>query len=680
MRKVTTGRLLGSKRVNLRLTIAKKLMAAFGFIVLLVALVGGAGVIGLEKVRGLLLSMYEDRLVPMSDLYDVYASLLNIRINVLEHVLSEDSAKLAWADTAIVQYNNTISEYMDKFRKHADLTSEEKEWLASWDAAWSAYKAERDSVLRLSREGRKIEAIGQAMSTAATKFGAARDSLEGLVRAEKRLASDAQRQAIAIYEMARLLIVIGSAAAALLAIAISLFVSRAITLSVRAMAVAADRLANIELPGLVKVFEAVAKGDLTQTPQVNFQRVEVKSSDETGDLAMAFNRMVDQLGVAGEAVSQMVLNLRSLLGELNRNALGLASASEQLSQAAQQAGAATQQIASSIQQVARGAQEQSASVQQTSASMQQLSSAIEQIAKGAQEQARRVEEATGRVRRIAEAIGQVAMATQELERAAGEMTVTAGQGSEVVGKAVGSLVLIKDRVGETARRIRELGKHSEEIGQIVEVIDDIAEQTNLLALNAAIEAARAGEHGRGFAVVADEVRKLAERSSRATKEIGQLIRAVQRGTEEAVQAMELGVKEVEEGSGLASEAGEALRRIRESVAGAHEGVKRIAELASGIRGDAESTVSAVLEVMGIVQQSGAATEQMAASSGEVVKAVDSIASVSEESAAVAEEVSASTEEMSAQVEEMVASVEGLARMAEELRQFVGRFKLVGATT
>ncbi|MHB1162619.1 MAG: methyl-accepting chemotaxis protein, partial [Chloroflexota bacterium] len=201
--------------------------------------------------------------------------------------------------------------------------------------------------------------------------------------------------------------------------------------------------------------------------------------------------------------------------------------------------------------------------------------------------------------------------------------------------------------GTAAAKVQELDKFSGQIGSIVEAIDDIAEQTNLLALNAAIEAARAGEHGRGFAVVADEVRKLAERSSRETKQIGDLIAQVQRGTHEAVSAMEQGSREVETGAQLAEEAGEALKNILTAVQVANQQTMQIASAAS----------------------------QMESASQEVVGLMDSVSAIVEESTAATEEMAASTEEMSAQVEEIVAQAQSLAAMAEELQAAVAQFKV-----
>jgi methyl-accepting chemotaxis protein len=234
---------------------------------------------------------------------------------------------------------------------------------------------------------------------------------------------------------------------------------------------------------------------------------------------------------------------------------------------------------------------------------------------------------------------------------------------------------IKTKVDLSAEKVHEMGQRSDQIGIIVETISDIASQTNLLALNAAIEAARAGEHGKGFAVVADEVRKLAERSSVATKEIGGLIKGIQKTVLEAVTAMNEGAAEVESGVNLAGQAGHALKDILKSVEGVNQQVGQIATAAKHMNTLSNDLVSAVDSVSAVVEENTAATEQMAAGSNEVTQAIENIASVSEENSAAAEEVSASAEEMSAQVEEMSASAESLAGMAEALHEIVAQFKL-----
>jgi len=223
--------------------------------------------------------------------------------------------------------------------------------------------------------------------------------------------------------------------------------------------------------------------------------------------------------------------------------------------------------------------------------------------------------------------------------------------------------------------VQEMGKRSEEIGAIVETIQDIASQTNLLALNAAIEAARAGEHGKGFAVVADEVRKLAERSSLATKEIGGLIKRIQGTVAEAVLAMDEGAKEVESGVALANEAGSALGSILAAAEKVYTQAKEAGEAAKLMNVASDELLEAVESVSAVVEQNTASTEEMSAGASEVSQAIENIASVSEENSAAVEEVSASTEEMSAQVEEVTASAQSLMEMAKELQAVVALFKL-----
>ena len=249
------------------------------------------------------------------------------------------------------------------------------------------------------------------------------------------------------------------------------------------------------------------------------------------------------------------------------------------------------------------------------------------------------------------------------------------QGADMTHRTVDGMGKIKEAMDMASKRVTDLGERSNEIGKIVATIDDIAAQTNLLALNAAIEAARAGEQGRGFAVVADEVRKLAERSSGATKEIADLITSIQAGVGEAVKAMKDGNKEVDDGYKLAADAGESLTAILKTVKEVGAQVEKISGAATALSGMSSDMVKVTDSVSSIVQENTAATEQMSASSSQVSKSVEAVAGVSEENSAATQQVSAAAEEMSAQVEEVVASAKSLADMARGLQESVATFKL-----
>ncbi|MEI7846867.1 MAG: methyl-accepting chemotaxis protein, partial [Chloroflexota bacterium] len=211
------------------------------------------------------------------------------------------------------------------------------------------------------------------------------------------------------------------------------------------------------------------------------------------------------------------------------------------------------------------------------------------------------------------------------------------KGGRKVDDTTKGKLIIGDATRDSGDKIAALTQKTDQLGEIAQVIDDIAYQTNLLALNAAIEAARAGEQGKGFAVVADEVRKLAERSSVATKEIGSLIHEIQKTVQEAVVVSTSAAQEI--------------------------------NLAS------IDLMDSIEEVAKVVKENETITEKLADSSNEVMKAIENIAAVSEESSAAVEEVSASTEEMSAQVEEVTASARMLAEMAHSLQAVVAQFKL-----
>jgi len=247
----------------------------------------------------------------------------------------------------------------------------------------------------------------------------------------------------------------------------------------------------------------------------------------------------------------------------------------------------------------------------------QISSSTEEMAAGANEQSAQASEVAAAVEEMTKTIVETTRNTTNAAEASKNAGSVAKEGGKVVQETISGMIRISEVVKQSALTVEELGKSSNEIGEIIQVIDDIASQTNLLALNAAIEAARAGEQGRGFAVVADEVRKLAERTSKATQEIAGMIKHIQKDTEGAVASMKQGTKEVENGKVLAEKAGQSLNEI---IAGAEN-------------------------VADIVTQVAAASEEQSRTSEQITQNIELITNVTQQSATGVRQIAHAAEEL-----------------------------------
>ena len=532
------------------------------------------------------------------------------------------------------------------------------------DTVWASYKAELEQVLEYDFSSN--EALAMLGQQAPGLFDEANKTVS-LVTADSEGVISSLKQLE--------LILIAVALATL--IVVVRFVQLKIVKPLVNVAKTAEEVSEIEIPKLEAALQNMSDGDLTQTFTVEAAEVKVESSDEIGKIAISFNDMIRKLQSSGDSFNAMSGNLRGLIGEVGDTARNLGDASVDLTSVAQQAGNATQGVSATTQELASGAVQQSESVDSTTTAVGQLSQAIEQIAQGSQEQANQVEQASTIVTQVSNAVNDVAQSAQAAASGSQEANEAARNGADMVKKTVEGMEKIEAAVSMASEKIVDLGTQSAEIGKIVTVIDDIAAQTNLLALNAAIEAARAGEQGRGFAVVADEVRKLAERVTDATKEIANLIDTVQKGVDESIKATEDGAREVSEGAVQAQEAGKILEQILSSVEAVSGQVEQISAAAEEVSASSDEMVKTIENVSSVVEQNSAAAEQMTANSDEVSRSIESVAGITQQSSAAAQEISASAEEMSAQMEGVVNSVQSLSDMSSSLQTAVSVFKVTG---
>jgi methyl-accepting chemotaxis protein len=398
---------------------------------------------------------------------------------------------------------------------------------------------------------------------------------------------------------------------------------------------------------------------------------EVSQGDFTKNLAVS-DSTLSELAIA---LNKLIFGMRDFLGNLHQNASQLGSAGGELETTASTAVAVIEGAAVAQGQLDDGINEQSRIVEHATEKVAQLTETINAIAAAAEEQTRSLDETSLAVTNMATSIEQVTAQVDSLSSISTETSQTAERGGTAIHTIVEGMDTIRTTIRELANDIQQLGSNSEQIGDIVKVIDRIAEQTNLLALNAAIEAARAGEHGRGFAVVATEIRKLADGSVQATKEIAAHILSTQSVIGEVVNAMERLTERVEEGVNSTTSASGALREIVQAVLSANQQISEISSVARAMSSNSYQVIRSIEEITRSVQLNVQATQQMSTHSDEVNTAFKNIATISQQNASSVEVLTYVNKEVTDAAQRMLTSVNQMNDFAGRIDGRLAQFKV-----
>lgn len=443
----------------------------------------------------------------------------------------------------------------------------------------------------------------------------------------------------------------------------------------------ADELASAEpVPGQLAFRGggrvALPRGDSVANLQISLASLaagirDVSQGDFTKNIAVS-DTMLQDLAIA---LNKLIFGLRGFLGQLHTSTDQLGGAGGELQSTASTALAVIEGASVAQGQLDEGIQEQSKIVDEATGKVQALSEAIASIAAAAEEQTRSLDETALAVSNMATSIEQVAAQVDSLSSISTETSRTAERGGGAIDTIVDGMHTIRSTINDLATDITQLGSNSDQIGDIVKVIDRIAEQTNLLALNAAIEAARAGEHGRGFAVVASEIRKLADGSVQATKEIAAHITSTQAVIGEVVTAMERLTDRVEDSANSTSSASGALQEIVTAVLAANQQIGEISSVARAMSSNSYQVIRSIEEITKSVSINMTATQQMTRQSDEVNKAFSDIASISQQNASSVEVLTYVNKEVTDAAQRMLTSVEQMNDLAKQIDTRLGEFKV-----
>ena len=603
------------------LTIRKKLLAGFLGTTLLTLLLGVFVLFQMNTMQGQTTEIATNSMPSIEAIASLRWRLNTLRLDIYR-VLNSKKEDIPKEEEKLAKELTMLSE-SEKAYEPLIFSPEERKAFNDYKASLAPYLEMQNQLVGMVKAGKRSEAIDLLLSRHRDLFEIIMQHLGQCITVNHDYGVKLGKESIETNSSTRnwiIGILILSIAGG---IGIGIVLSNTISRPVNDMAKATAHLAEDELPQLVAAAQAIAAGNLTHNVEVQIQPVPVSTNDEIGQMTISFNKLSERLGDIGASFRQMTNGLRNSIGQIDQGANMVASTSSQIA-------AASDQSKNSVQNLSSASEEITATIHQMAASIRQVSNNAQTQSAAATETSAAVTEMVASIQGIAQNVKQLASLTASASEAAqtGQRTLTV---------ASTNMQRINTSVESAGNTIGSLGTRAENIGKIVETIDDIADQTNLLALNAAIEAARAGEHGLGFAVVADEVRKLAERSARSTKEISEIIEAIQRESRAAVTQMDESNKIVRDymSDTALAEALHTILSVVENIVGRTREIEAAtAEQSAG----AEQIAKAMVDLTRLTQEISASAEEQTTGTSEVVRAMDQLREIVRQASEMATEL------------------------------------------
>ena len=631
-----------------RIGISIRLGVAFALAVVGTVLVAGGAIVGNGQTSHALTEIADHSLPRMTALAAISASARQFRTREYRYAVQPKAEKREdlWKDmaengdgvrTALAAYDKTAS------------PGEDRDRLKRLSSLWAEYESMHAQLPKLYEHGGQGEVIPFLEKTTRTTFvegfmplveemGVWNEKTAANQSAEARQAADATQREVL------LLAFLATAVAA----GLGLFTTLHIVRGLRMAATGMDRLRQDQIEPLSAALASLGRGNLMHELAVKEPpELTIRGNDEIADMVAVCRLAGADAAASARQYEATRSSLRTLVVSVRGQASDLTEASESMAHVADESGR-------SIAEIAAGTERLAASLNRSTVVVSDLS----QAARGVSDRSRDQAEAVGRARQLVVATRQAVNSVRLSSEDMGEAAVV---GDNLAQGTVTAVDELRRSVRTAAEQVQELDKRGAQIGQIVQTISAIAAQTNLLALNAAIEAARAGEHGRGFAVVADEVRKLAEQSGNASREISDLINGIRTSVGDTVSS-------IQGADRVAAHASEATAQVRASLSQIQASIQAVAGRADEVARCADAMDGAVKKVEAL----GAENVELAARSE---RGTGEFSETIEQCAAMSEETAAGTEELGAAMQEAAAASAELHRLAEELRRGVDAFQL-----